>query len=170
MALSTANYLKSLADSIQASGQKAISSDFTFEIEGFEQNYLLIKQFPWPAFSSAGEIEVAAPMGMALWQPQQGKVNLQGSVTLQETVAGAIDSMLIGLIARGGIFNAKIYHGTPTHYISYKPIYDAFFQIDNADTDFENRSQVLVFSGTLFFHYFGEIVAGNVNSLNGNLS
>jgi hypothetical protein len=29
-------------------------------------------------------------------------------------------------------------------------------QMDAVDRDWENRSQILQFSGTLFYHYFGE--------------
>lgn len=165
MATSTAAYFKGQYDSIEVLGRKSISSDYTMEVEGFEGTYLLCKQFPWPTVSSAGEIEVAAPLGMAYWETQNIKVNQQGSVSFYETTANSIDNMLAGIIARGGRFNAKIYHGTPDNYLTMKPIYNAFLQIDNPDTDFENRSQVLMFAGTIFFMYFGEVVAGNVNTL-----
>ena len=72
-----------------------------------------------------------------------------------ETVAGSIDNMLINLITRGGMFNARIYEGTPQKFLRAKRIVDCFIQIDNPDRDWENRSQILLFTGTLFFHYFG---------------
>jgi hypothetical protein len=161
MTISNANYLKGFHDTTRALGAKVINSDFTFEIEGFEANYLLAKQAPWPELSSAGEIEVPTPLGAAMWEAQQIKTNQQGAITLMETVAGSIDNMLLGIITNGGKFNAKIYEGTPQKFLRAKRITDCFLVMDNADRDFENRSQILLISGTLFFHYYGEVIAGN---------
>lgn len=168
MTVSNAAYLKGFYDTTRALGAKVISSDFTFEIEGFEGNYLLCKQAPWPELSPAGEIEVPTPLGTTMWQPQQLKVAQQGQISMFETIAGSIDQMLVNLITRGGTyasggatFNAKIYEGTPTKFLRAKRIVDAFIQMDVPDRDWENRSQPLTFSGTLFYHYFGEIIAGN---------
>lgn len=161
MTVSNAAYLKSFYDTTKALGAKVVSSDFTFEIEGFENNFLLCKQAPWPELSPAGEIEVASPLGATMWQAQQLKIAHQGPVSFMETVAGNIDKMLIDLISRGGTFNAKIYEGTPSKYLRAKRIVDCFMQLDNPDRDWENRSQILLFSGTLFFHYLGEDIAGN---------
>lgn len=161
MTISNAAYLKTFFDTTKALGAKVISSDFTLEIEGFEANYLLAKQCPWPEVSSAGEIEVSMPLGSAMWEAQQIKVNHQGAVSLMETVAGSIDNMLVGIIANGGKFNAKIYEGTPQKFLRAKRIVDCFIQMDDPDRDWENRSQILLFTGTMFFHYFGEVIAGN---------
>ena len=161
MTISTAQYLKTFHDATRAIGRKAINSDFTLEIEGFEQNYLLAKQCPWPTLSVTGEIEVASPLGGTVWEAQQIKVNKQGPVSLFETTAGSIDQMLLDIITKGGYFNAKIYEGTPDKYLRYKRIEECFLQIDDPDRDWENRSQVLTFSGTMFYHYYGEVVSGN---------
>ncbi|MGZ8220069.1 MAG: hypothetical protein ACXWT0_00325 [Methylobacter sp.] len=161
MTLSNAAYLKQFHDTAKAQGAKKISSDFAFEIEGFEHNWILTKQCPWPELSTAGEIEVSGPLGSATWEKQQLKTNQQGAISFMETTAGSIDQMLVNLIAQGGHFNAKIYEGTPTKYLTSKLITDCFIQLDNADRDWENRSQILIFSGTLFFHYYGENIAGN---------
>ena len=160
MTVSNTAYLKGFHDTIKAAGAKVISSDFTFEIEGYESSYLLAKQCPWPVLSPAGEIEVPTVLGSAMWQPQQLKPNQQGQVTFEETTAGSIDQMLIDLILSGGIFNAKIYEGTPEKYLRYKRITDCFLVLDNPDRDWENRAQILLFSGTMFFHFHGEIVQG----------
>ena len=168
MTVSNASYLKTFYDQTSALGAKVISSDFTFEIEGFEGNYLLCKQAPWPELSPTGEIEVPTPLGATMWQPQQLKVAQQGQIAMLETIAGSIDQMLVDLITRGGTyasggvtFNAKIYEGTPTKFLRAKRILDSFIQMDIPDRDWENRSQPLTFSGTLFYHYFGEIIVGN---------
>jgi hypothetical protein len=161
MAVSKASYLKGLFSKAQALGKKVISSDFCLEIEGFEGTYLLCKQAPWPQISSAGEIELSGPLGMTMYQPQQVKVAQQGQVSFSEVTAGSIDQMLVDLIAQGGTFNCKVYEGVPTKYLRYKPLIECFLQMDNPDRDWENRSQPLLFSGTMFFHYFGEVVEGN---------
>lgn len=160
MAVSTGQTMSKIHESVRALGDKAINADFALEIEGFEGMWLLAKQCPWPELSTTGEIEVAAPLGSAVWQAQQTKFNQQGAVTLMETTAGSVDEMLLQLLTRGGKFNAKIYEGTPDAYRFYKPIKQAFLQMDNPDRDWENRAQTLNFTGTMFFHYYGEKVAG----------
>jgi hypothetical protein len=163
MTVSNAAYLKGFYDATVANGAKIISSDFALEIEGFEATWLLAKQCPWPELSSAGEIEVPTPLGGAMWEAQQLKTNQQGQISLMETVLGSVDNLLLGILANGGKFNAKIYEGTPQKFIRAKRIQDCFLQIDNPDRDWENRSQILQFTGTMFFHYFGEIIPGNSN-------
>lgn len=161
MTVSNASYLKGFYDQTKVLGQKIISSDFAFEIEGFESMWLLCKQAPWPQLSSAGEIEIPTPLGATMWQAQQLKIAQQGQVAFEETTAGSIDAMLLRIITNGGTFNATVYEGTPDKYLSAKKFSDCFIILDNPDRDWENRSQVLQFSGTLFFHFFGEIIAGN---------
>jgi len=161
MTVSTSAYLKGFYDSTVAIGAKVIASDFALEIEGFEGNWLLAKQCPWPTVTPAGEIEIPTALGAKQWQSQQLDVAQQGQVSLQETVAGSIDNMLIGIIMNGGYFNAKIYEGTPVKYLRYKRIVDCFIRCDPLDRDWENRSQPLMFNGTMFYHYFGEIEEGN---------
>ncbi|PSJ15862.1 hypothetical protein [Nitrosomonas supralitoralis] len=161
MAVSNSAYLKQFHEASKAMGAKIISSDFTFEVDGFEQNYLLAKQVPWAIVSPAGEIEVPGPLGMASYQPQQAKTYMQGQVAFEETIAGSIDNMLVNLLTGGGRFNATVYEGTPQKFLRAKRYIDCFVQIDNPDRDWENRSQIMIFTGTLFFHYFGEIIPGN---------
>lgn len=157
MTVSNPSFLKTQFATTMALGDKAISSDAYFEIEGYEDVGLLIKQFPWPELSPAGEIEVAMPMGQAHWQPQQLKVNQQGQVSVYETTAGHAQNLFQNLIANRGIFNAKVYEGTPENYTRVCPIRQCFMVLDNPDRDWENRGQVLMISGSLFFHYFGDI-------------
>ncbi|KJV08065.1 hypothetical protein [Methylocucumis oryzae] len=161
MTVSEQQYLKKRHSEIKALGDKVISSDGSMVIEGFEGMYLLTKQFPWPTVTPVGEIEVPTIMGTSRWQSGQAKLNHQGAVTLQEVVAGSVDDMLLQLLQNGGTFDAKVYEGIPQAHLRYKPIYDCFFTMENPDRDFENRTQVLTFSGTLFFHYFGEVEQGN---------
>jgi hypothetical protein len=153
---STAKYLKSLFNATAALGDKVVSSDATFEIVGHEHLTLLVKQFPWPELSAAGEIEVPMPVGSARWQPQQLKVNQQGQVMFMETIQGHVGAFLEEILMQGGRFDAKVYEGTPENYSRVESIYDCFVQLDNPDRDFENRSQIMTISGTLFFHYFGK--------------
>lgn len=163
MTVSTGNYLKGMHDSTRAMGRKVINSDFTFEIEGHEGLYLLAKQCPDPVLTTGGEIEIPTPLGGTVWEAQQAKTAQQGSVSFLETTAGNINQMLVALLKDGGYFNAKIYEGTPKKHLRYKRIEDCFIQIDPTDRDWENRSQPLTFTGTMFYHFYGEIVAGNSN-------
>lgn len=149
-------YLKQLFNSTAALGDKVVSSDAYFEIEGFEHLGLLIKQFPWPELSPGGEIEVPMPSGAARWQPQQLKINQQGQITLMETQAGHVQKAMEDIIFQNGArFNATVYEGTQDDHTRKAQIRDCFIQLDNPDRDWENRSQIMQISGTLFFHYFG---------------
>lgn len=148
-------YMKSLFSSTVAMGDKAISSDAYFEIEGYESLGLLIKQFPWPQLSIAGEIEVPTPNGGTMWQPQNIKTAQQGAVTFMETEAGHIQAFLENVLSTGGRFNAKVYEGTPDDFKRIQKIRSCFVVLDNPDRDWENRAQILQVTGTLFFHYFG---------------
>lgn len=155
MSVSTGAYLKSLYSGAAALGDKAISSDSMIVIEGHEDLSLLIKQFPMPVLTPAGEIEIPGPLGTSMYQPQQAKTYQQGGVTIMETVNGHVRKALQRMLGNGGKFNAKIYEGTKDSYTRVDPILGCFFVLDNPDRDWENRSQVLQVTGTLFFHYFG---------------
>ena len=161
MAVNTGSFLKGFYDRTNTLGEKVISSDFTLVIEGYEDLYLLCKQAPWPELSPQGEIEISTPLGGMAYQPQQVKTAMQGQVSFYETTAGAMDQALVDILANQGRFDAWVYEGTPEKYLRRKRIQDCFMQMDAPDRDWENRSQPMMFSGTLFFHYFGETEEGS---------
>jgi len=165
MAVSNSDYLKSYHQQIGNVGSPSINSDFYLQIEGYESLSLQTKQAPWPVLSSAGEIEVSGPLGTVRAEPQQAKVYNQGPISFHEDASGSVDSTLLAILSGGGKFNAKIYEGTPENFTLAKRIYDCFIVLDAPDRDWENRAQVLDFTGTLHYHYFGETIPGNVNSL-----
>jgi hypothetical protein len=163
MTVNTGAYLAQSYAQAKALGDKAVSSDSMFVVDGFEHMRLLIKQFPWPILSSAGEIEVPGPNGSKSWQPQQLETAMQGQVTIYETVKGHTQAFIDALNASGGKFSgATVYEGSMEKYSRAVKIEDGFFNFDNPDRDWENRSQVLTISGTLFFHFFGEQLPGNL--------
>lgn len=162
MSVSTPAFLAQSYGLSKAMGDKSVSSDAMFVIDGFEQLRLLCKQFPWPVLSTQGEIEVASPMGSKSWQPQQLGTAQQGQVSFYETVRGDMETFIEQIAASGGKFDASIYEGTLERHSRGVRIVDAFLQFENPDRDWENRAQVTIVSGTLFFHYFGEKIPGNI--------
>jgi len=90
------------------------------------------------------------------FEPEQIKTNFESPVSFQETVNGSVSKMLFDILTSGAVFNAKVYEGTPNNYVRYKRLHDCFFVMEAADRDAESRSQVLVISGTLSYHYFGQ--------------
>lgn len=162
MTTSTGAYLAASYGQVKAMGNKSISSDAMFVIDGFEGLRLLAKQFPWPVLSPGGEIAISTPMGGEAWQSQQLKYNQQGQVTFYETVRGDIETFIEQITAQGSKFNASVYEGTLENHSRGVRITDCFLQFDNPDRDWENRSQATTVSGTLFFHYFGEKIPGNI--------
>lgn len=161
MTTSTGAFLQEQYSTVKALGDKAVSSDATFVIDGFEHLRLLCKQFPWPILSPAGEIAIPAPLGMELWQPQQLKVNQQGSVSFAETIEGHVQQFATQVAAGGAKFNASVYEGTLESFKRGVRIRDCFIQFDNPDRDWENRAQALLVTGTMFFHFFGEVIPSN---------
>ncbi len=166
MSIQSAAYQKLTYGIMSAMGAKAVSSDASLQIDGFDSMWLLCKQFPHPVVGIGGEIEIPGPNGSAHWQPQQVKTNYQGPATFSETEVGHVETFLIdALMGNGGRFSGWVYEGTPDRYSARRRIRDAFFVPDTPDRDWENRSQVLNISGTMFYHYFGEIESGNVDAL-----
>lgn len=161
MTISNSSYLKSFHDLTVGLGHKVISSDFTIEIEGFEKYYLLAKQCPWPIITTGEAIEVPTVLGAAMWEPGQAKFHQQGAIAFQETTAGDIDKLFLGLITGGGEFNAKIYEGTPQKFLRYKQVRKCTLNCEPVDRDWENRTQPLVITGNMFYHYYGEVTEGN---------
>lgn len=165
MSIQSTDYQKSNYGVMKAMGAKAISSDASLQIDGFETMWMLCKQFPHPVVGVSSEIEIPGPNGSVMYQPAQIKTNWSGPATFSETEVGHVEGFLIDLIANGGTFNAWIYEGTPDRFSARRRILDAFFQPDSPDRDWENRTQVLNISGTMFYHYFGQVEPGNVEAL-----
>lgn len=156
MTVSNEAYLKSVFDSTVALGDKVVSSDAQFVIEGHENLSLLMKQFPWPILSSQGEIEVPGPAGSKTWQAQQIATAIQGPFSSFETAAGQIQDMLKAINDNGGYFNARVYEGTPENPKRSARLKKCFLVLDQVDRDFENRAQLMMISGTIHYHYHGE--------------
>lgn len=161
MALNTGAFLRDSYTQVRTLGDKSISSDAVFVIDGFEQLRMLCKQFPWPLLSPRGEIAIAMPNGGEAWQPQQLETNQQGQCQFYETVEGDMETFIESVTAQGSKFNASVYEGSLESYSRGCRVMDAFFKFDNPDRDWENRAQVTTISGTLFFHYFGDKIVGN---------
>jgi hypothetical protein len=162
MTTSTAAFLEQSYGLSKALGDKSVSSDAMFVIKGFEHLRLLCKQFPWPIMAPAGEIEVPSPMGSKSWQPQQLETAKQGQVSFFETVRGDMETFIEQITLQGCRFNASVYEGTMERYSRGVEIRDCFLQLESPDRDWENRSQVTTISGTLFYHYFGKKIPGNI--------
>lgn len=162
MTISNPDVLKGYYNVARAMGDKSINSMAWFEISGFEEMALLTKQFPWPTIGPGGEIEIAGPMGIKLWQPQQIRVNQQGQLVFTETTAGHVSRFLRNVVKQKAVFQATVYEGTPSEFHRAYRLHDCFFQPDNADRDWENQAAITQIAGTLFYHHFGEEIPGNL--------
>lgn len=154
MAISTTSDLQKTFEQVAALGDKAKSSDGVLVIYGYEDKHLLFKQFPWPVGTTAGEIESYGPAGMKMVQPQHPEMYQQGPVSIYETVKGAADEVLIGLLNSGAVFDGEVIQGTLEKPIRRKRIHKAFIKVDPGERDWENTSQLLVLSGTIHYHHF----------------
>lgn len=161
MTVSSLDVLKGFHNASRALGTKSVNSDGYFEIEGHESLSLLIKQFPWPTIGPSGEIEMTGPLGGLGYRPAQLKTGQQGPVTFYETVQGHVMTFMEQILTTGAEFNATVYEGTPDKYVRAYKLVDCFFVPDQPDRDWENRTQLTLINGTLFFHFFGGKLAGN---------
>lgn len=162
MAINSPNYHRDNFRLTQALGAKLNAGDATFAPEGFESLYLLVKQFPHPTIAGGQEIDVPTAGGGSMWEQQPTITKFQGQITFLETEAGSCKQFARDVLGAGGYFNARIYEGTPDRHIRSYLVEKCFFTIDPSDRDWENRAQVLMLNGTLFFHYFGEERPGNI--------
>lgn len=161
MAISLGSVLRNFHGLANAMGKKVIASDFTVQIKGYENLYLLTEQCPWPVVTSQGSIEIPSILGSSRAQPQQNKTMFDGDVSFQETVMGNIDQLMVNLIVQGGTFNCRVFEGTPQKYLRYKDLEDCFIVINPTQRNWENRTEVLKFEGAMTYHYYGETVEGN---------
>lgn len=160
--INTAPYHQTNFRLTQALGDKLNAGDATFSPIGFDGMYLLVKQFPHPSVTSGQEIEVPFAGGGMYYEQSPLKTNFTGQITFLETTAGTVKQFARDVIAAGGFFDARIYEGTPTRFLRSYLLERCFFQLDPSDRDWENRSQVLSLSGTLFGSYFGDERPGNI--------
>ena len=160
MSLASVAYLKSQLAVSKGLGDRSISSDAQLVIDGFEYLTMLIKSFPWPVVSTAGEVEIYLPSGQKTFQPQVPETGMQGQFILTETVYGHAQDAIIQL-AGGLIFDATAYEGSPDYFTRACVINSCFMKVEPAERDFESRSQVTQYTGTIFYNFFGEIILGN---------
>lgn len=141
----------------KALGQKEVQCDAYFEIEGHEELKFLAKTFPRPVLASAGVIESYLPNGIKIGQPQQLLTLQSHEVSFYCTKGGATEKAINSLNNSGGIFQSTVHLGQVDNpYASY-PLTDCFIaEISPLDHDVEGVGQLVIMSGTLYYHYFGE--------------
>jgi hypothetical protein len=157
MAMQGADYHRAIFNATKALGAKLNAAEATIQFVGFEQVALLCKQFPHPILQGGTEIEVAMPVGMH-WEQSGQRTHQQGPIAFYETEGGTVRAFLAQLFTQGGKADAIVYEGTPERFTRRYRITDCQLSIDVPDRDWENKQQVLLVSGSMFFHYFGEEV------------
>ena len=162
MSVSSARQTAELFGAASVLGEKAVSSDFTIQFDGYEKNYAITKTHGWPIVGTAGEIQVPMALGLMMWQKQQIKVNFQSPISFMETRKGHIDDFLTSIARSNEPLQGKIFQGTPSEYTAVKYITGCFIVPDMPETDSEGAGQLMTISGTLFGHYLGEKGAGNI--------
>lgn len=161
MTISAPDVLKGLYTASRALGSPSVNSDATFEVDGQPDMTMLIKQFPWPNLGSQGEIEVPLPLGGKTWEAQQVATAQQGPVTMKENKGGRVMNFMKWLISVGGKFDATVYEGTPERFTRAYKLIGCIFVPDATDRDWENRSQLTLINGTLFYNFFGDELPPN---------
>lgn len=162
MALNPASYHQANMRQALSLGDNLISADATFVPQGFESARFVVKQFPDPKVSGGTEIEVAHAGGGSIYRQAPFDAKFTGGFMMYENVAGTAQRFVEDVMARGGYFDARIYEGTPERNYSSKLVVQCFVRLDPTDRDWENRQQVVMISGTIFGHYYGQTFRGNI--------
>lgn len=165
MAVTRASVIKGFHDASRLSGDKRVAADYSMQIDGFEDRWLLCKSQFWPELTAGEGIEVPTPLGAAMWQASQCKFHQQSQMTFQESKAGIISQMFKDMLicepgGSAASFNAWIYYGTPEAYIQRARIEYAFLTAEPVETDWENRTQIITIPTTIFYHYYGQTESG----------
>lgn len=175
MAVTRASIIKGFHDESRLSGDKRVASDYSLQIDGYEDQWLYCKSQFWPLLTAGEGIEVPTAMGSAMWQPSQTKFHQQANVTFEENAYGSVNAMLVNLLtcraaeigygSGASRFSGWVYYGSPEQFIQRARIRDAFMSAEPVEVDWENRTQLVTIPGTLFYHFYGEYEAGNTDSL-----
>jgi len=142
---------------VQAMGDDIIASDAELVIAGMEDYSLLFKSFPHPIISGGDGIERPLPLGLTKWNKSQVEIHQQGAINMFENTLGHASEAMQKLISNGGSFNARVYEGVKESHLRSYQIRDAFIKLEPAERDWESKTQTLLITGTIFYHYFGEV-------------
>lgn len=135
-------------------GRKVVKADAQIVFDEFPDMPLMVKQFPWPVATVDDVIETWGPNGQKMVQPKQVKTKQEGPVALYETVNGQASEFLKALIANGSYLNATVYEGRPDDYKRKEEIKNMIMVMDTPDRDWEGDAELLIFQGTMHFHWF----------------
>lgn len=144
----------------KALGEKSINSEYVLVLDDAPDIQYLFKQFPIPVTAPEDIIEVPMQGGIKGGTQQVPRFDHRGTVAISETVGGHARALLEAAQATRSVkerpkFNGVIYHGTPDSHAQKWRIIDAqFFGFDPIDTDVENRGQLTVYQGQIFYMYF----------------
>lgn len=146
-----------------ALGPSRSAGNFTLVIDGLEASSLLITQFPVPIVSTTGEpAEVPVPGGGHGWEVTSPDTRFQGAIAGTEKASNALENLMKLILARGGKVDAKLLDGTLDAHRGGKIIRGLMIKLDPADSSTESRNQLLNFTGTAYFSYYGETITPNL--------
>lgn len=153
----------------RAMGDKIIDADASLVIDhdGFEGAELVFKEFPHPAPLTSGEVaESFGANGQKFWQATNANTAQQGSIVLYCYANGSTEKLLERIKNElHGKFNAIVYEGTETAHLRGYKIRDAIITVETGTRSHENKQQTYTLQGQLSFHYFEEVVEGNIQTL-----
>ena len=123
------------------------SSEMTLVVIGHSGMSFQIEGFSIPRLSSAGAIKVPLPGGGSMWQELRPKYDFTQSVTLVETVKGALQAFKAIFADTEASFDAFVYEGTLEKHSKKIELFGCRFLIFHLEK--------FNLSGTLLFTYFG---------------
>lgn len=176
MSVTRASIIKGFHESYRTAGDKRVASDYSLEIEGFADAWLYCKSQFWPVLTPGEGIEDATPLGSAMWQPSQTKFHQQAQITFIENSIGTVNKLFEDLLFAasdgfpgGKRFNAWVYYGTPGagNFKQCAQICDAFMTVEPLEVDWENRTQLVTFPATIFYHFYGKYEGPKVKGQGG---
>lgn len=147
----------------QALGELSISSEYLLVPVGFEDMQFLVKQFAIPVVNPEGAIDVPMIAGMLSGTPELAKTYFKNSFALKETVLGHAKKFFENIasertVSNRAYFDFDLYQGTVENHTNVWHCKKAFvFGVEPLEVDFENRSQLAVYTGQIAYNYFPNV-------------
>lgn len=142
-----------------AAGVNALACDFSFSLDGFENTYVGIKEFPIPVLTQKESVVVALPGGGERAVNSSIQNLYDSNLTIYENDKGTMAAMLaaIAQLPKSHRQHGWVYNGDPKNWTRRHRIKDIHFVTDTPTGDFEGQSQTLNLSVSIKYAYFFEI-------------
>lgn len=140
-------------------GEFLLQSIGMFVIRGLEDYRFLIKACPRPILTEGDPARTKCAGGVEIVTRAQPENVYEGQLSIIETEGGAVNVLADWIAQReGGEIDADFYVGTPDNYTQVHELLACAIRFEPSDFDTDSRSEGVVISAPITYHYFGSNV------------